>query len=97
MKEPDLGSALVLLPTGIVMIYAAGTPRRMLIKFFAVSGIVAGLFLGDVLFAPPGHWIKVKEYQIRRLLVYVGRTCRSLPLLPEPARPGTSAIDGGTT
>src|SRR5678809_1061548 len=28
MKEPDLGSALVLLPTGLVMLYVAGTPKR---------------------------------------------------------------------
>ena len=28
MKEPDLGSALVLLPTGLVMMLVAGTPRR---------------------------------------------------------------------
>ncbi|MBU6411383.1 MAG: FtsW/RodA/SpoVE family cell cycle protein, partial [Verrucomicrobia bacterium] len=27
LKEPDLGSALVLLPTGLVMMFAAGTPR----------------------------------------------------------------------
>jgi cell division protein FtsW (lipid II flippase) len=26
LKEPDLGSALVLLPTGLVMMYVAGTP-----------------------------------------------------------------------
>src|SRR5215469_4906806 len=32
MKEPDLGSALVLLPTGLVMMAVAGTPRKYLIR-----------------------------------------------------------------
>jgi hypothetical protein len=29
LKEPDLGSALVLLPTGLVMMFVAGTPKRI--------------------------------------------------------------------
>src|ERR1700690_1156169 len=32
LKEPDLGSALVLLPTGLVMLFVAGTPRRYLVR-----------------------------------------------------------------
>jgi len=31
MKEPDLGSALVLVPVGAMMMFVAGTPRRYLI------------------------------------------------------------------
>src|SRR5690349_21315963 len=54
LKEPDLGSALVLLPTGCVMLYAAGTPRKYLLQLFAGIGVLAGLFLADVLWAPPG-------------------------------------------
>jgi len=73
MKEPDLGSALVLLPTGIVMIYAAGTPRRYLVRMFVLGGTLGVLLVGDLLFAPPRFRIPVKEYQIRRLLVYAGR------------------------
>src|SRR4051794_12768717 len=30
MKEPDLGSALVLLPAGLSMLFVAGTPQRFL-------------------------------------------------------------------
>ena len=29
LKEPDLGSALVLLPTGLVMMFVAGTPQKI--------------------------------------------------------------------
>jgi rod shape determining protein RodA len=70
MKEPDLGSALVLLPAGIGMMFAAGVPRRFLLRLAAVVGVLGTLFLVDILFAPP-HWqIKLEDYQRRRLLVY---------------------------
>jgi rod shape determining protein RodA len=72
LKEPDLGSALVLLPTGLVMMFVAGTPKRYLLKLGAGAGIVGALFLGDILFAPPGLQIKMLDYQRQRLLVYFG-------------------------
>ena len=37
LKEPDLGSALVLLPTGLAMLFVAGTPRRYLLRL--VGGV----------------------------------------------------------
>jgi len=73
LKEPDLGSALVLLPTGLAMLFVAGTPRRYLRRLLAGVGILAALFLVDVLWAPPGWWqIKLENYQRQRLLVYFG-------------------------
>ena len=73
LKEPDLGSALVLLPTGLVMMLVAGTPRRFLIKLMAGVGLLASLFVVDVLFAP-AHWrIPMEQYQRNRLLIYFGR------------------------
>ena len=72
MKEPDLGSALVLLPTGLVMMVVAGTPRRFLIMLIGGVAIFGTLILADVLFAPPGWQIKIQEYQRQRLLVYFG-------------------------
>jgi rod shape determining protein RodA len=72
LKEPDLGSALVLLPTGLMMMLVAGTPRKYLLRLVGGVGIVAMLFLADVLFAPP-HWrIPMQDYQRQRLLVYFG-------------------------
>ena len=74
MKEPDLGSALVLVPTGLAMMFVAGTPRRYLVRLMGVVGLLAALFLVDVLFAPPGWWqISLQPYQKNRLLVYFGR------------------------
>jgi rod shape determining protein RodA len=74
LKEPDLGSALVLLPTGLVMMFVAGTPKRYLLKLTGAVGLLAVLFLAVVLFVPPGWWqIPMESYQRDRLLVYFGR------------------------
>jgi rod shape determining protein RodA len=74
MKEPDLGSALVLLPTGLAMLFVAGTPREYLVQLLTLGGVLTVLFLADVLFAPPAlRLIKLQDYQMRRLLVYFGR------------------------
>ena len=73
MKEPDLGSALVLLPPGLAMMFVAGVPRRFLIRLLSLVGVLGALFLVDILFAPPGWQIKLEEYQRERLLVYFGK------------------------
>jgi rod shape determining protein RodA len=73
LKEPDLGSALVLIPTGIAMLLVAGTPKQYLTRLMAGVGILAALFLVDVLFVPPGWWqVRLEDYQRQRLLVYFG-------------------------
>ncbi|HZF01989.1 MAG TPA: rod shape-determining protein RodA [Methylomirabilota bacterium] len=73
MKEPDLGSALVLLPTGLVMMFVAGTPKKYLLRLVGGVGIFVILMLADVLFAPPKLRIPIQEYQRQRLLVYFGK------------------------
>ncbi|MCX8090627.1 MAG: rod shape-determining protein RodA [Verrucomicrobiae bacterium] len=78
LKEPDLGSALVLLPTGLAMMFVAGAPRKYLFRLVGGVGALAALLLVDVLFAPPGWRIKLEEYQRDRLLVYFGRDFTSL-------------------
>ncbi|HWD91171.1 MAG TPA: FtsW/RodA/SpoVE family cell cycle protein [Verrucomicrobiae bacterium] len=72
LKEPDLGSALVLIPTGLAMMFVAGTPRRYLLRLIGGVGLIGLLLLGDVLFAPPHLRIPIQEYQRQRLLVYFG-------------------------
>jgi len=73
LKEPDLGSALVLVPTGLAILYAAGAPKEYLTRLIGGIGVLAALFLVDVLFAPPGWWqVKLENYQRQRLLVYFG-------------------------
>ncbi len=73
MKEPDLGSALVFIPSGFAMMLVAGVPRRYLLQLLGIVGVLASLILVDVLFAPPKWQIKLEEYQRQRLLVYFGR------------------------
>ena len=74
LKEPDLGSALVLLPTGLVMMFVAGTPKQYLLQLVGAVGLFAALFLVDAVFLPPGWWqVSMQPYQRNRLLVYFGR------------------------
>ena len=87
LKEPDLGSSLVFMPTALVMMFVAGVPRAMLGKFLAGAGFVAVLILVDVLFAPPNwKFIKLEEYQRRRLLVYFNVDFVPAGATPEQAR-----------
>jgi rod shape determining protein RodA len=83
LKEPDLGSALIFIPTGLMMMLVAGVPRRFLLRTIGIVGVLAALFLVDILFAPPGWWtIKLEDYQRHRLLVYFGKD-----FAPENASP----------
>jgi rod shape determining protein RodA len=86
LKEPDLGSALVLLPTGLAMLFVAGTPRRYLVRLFGSVGILGTLFVLNVLFAPPNWQVKLEDYQRRRLLVYFGREYTPLSGAPKAER-----------
>jgi rod shape determining protein RodA len=83
MKEPDLGSALVLLPTGLIMMFVAGTPRRYLVQLVGGVGILAVLSLADILFAPRALQIPMQEYQRQRLLVYFGANFADANATPE--------------
>jgi len=73
LKEPDLGSALVLLPTGLVMMLVAGTPRRYLLKLIGIVGLLATLFVVDIKFLPARWQVPMQDYQRNRLLIYFGR------------------------
>jgi rod shape determining protein RodA len=73
MKEPDLGSALVFLPVGLVMMFVAGVPVKFLRRLLLGVGVVVALFLIDILYAPPQWQFKLEDYQRRRLWVYFGR------------------------
>ena len=83
LKEPDLGSALVLLPTGLVMMLVAGTPRKYLVMLVGGVGLVGMLFVADVLFAPKHFRIPMQDYQRQRLLVYFGANFASSDASPQ--------------
>jgi rod shape determining protein RodA len=71
LKQPDLGSALVFMPTTLVMMLVAGVPQRFLVKLVGGTLLLVTLILVDILVAPPGwRMIQLQDYQRHRLLVY---------------------------
>jgi rod shape determining protein RodA len=73
LKEPDLGSALVLLPIGLVMMFAAGVPILYLRRLLAGVALLMAALVVDVLFAPASFRLPIENYQRDRLLVYFGQ------------------------
>jgi rod shape determining protein RodA len=75
LREPDLGSALMFLPVGLVMMFVAGVPTRFLVRTVGVAAAAVALLLADILWAP-NDWqvVKLEPYQKRRLMVYFGRS-----------------------
>jgi rod shape determining protein RodA len=74
LVEPDLGSALVLLPVALAMMFVSGIPTRYLTRLLGGLTLVVTLLVIDIVFAPPHlRLVKIEDYQRRRLLVYFGR------------------------
>jgi rod shape determining protein RodA len=73
LKEPDLGSALVLLPVGLVMMFVAGVPRVYLFRLVGGCALLVSLIVIDIVYAPENWRIPLEEYQRHRLLVYFGK------------------------
>lgn len=76
LKEPDLGSALVFFPVGLVMMLVAGVPIRYLARFVGGVGLLIAFILIEVLFVPVDssfQLVKIEPYQRQRLLTYFGR------------------------
>ena len=82
LAEPDLGTALTLVPAVAVMAFAAGVWRRGLATIAAVGGIAALLVLGAVYEAErPGvpaerrerilRYVPLKPHQVRRVKVFL--------------------------
>lgn len=60
VKQPDLGTALVLLPVLLALLLGAGLPMRL------VGGLLAG---GCAVM--PAAWFALKDYQRERIMVYL--------------------------
>lgn len=78
LMEPDLGTALALVPAAIVMLLAAGVWRRGLVALLAAGGIAAAALLGAVYEAeksgcPPERReailrrVPLKPHQVKRV------------------------------
>ncbi|MGD9782679.1 MAG: rod shape-determining protein RodA [Kiritimatiellia bacterium] len=65
LVEPDLGTAMVLVPTAVIMLFAAGVALRYLagLGLLGLAGIAAAL-------SPLGHFM-MSEYQRERILTFL--------------------------
>ncbi|MFN0069561.1 MAG: rod shape-determining protein RodA [Limisphaerales bacterium] len=87
LAEPDLGSAIVLVPTAFAMMFVGGVPPRLLGMITGAGLLLGTLVTVDALFAPEGwRFIKLKEYQRHRLLVYFGKDFAPEGATPEQRR-----------
>jgi len=82
LAEPDLGTALTLLPAAAVMVFAAGTWRRGLVTIAAIGGLATLFVLGAVYEAEkPGvsaerrerilRFVPLKNHQVKRIRVFL--------------------------
>ncbi|MBQ0033579.1 MAG: FtsW/RodA/SpoVE family cell cycle protein, partial [bacterium] len=82
LAEPDLGTALTLVPAVLVMLLAAGVWRRGLFSIVAVGGLLAMTVLGAVYEAerpgvsPEHHarimrYVPLKDHQVRRIRTFL--------------------------
>ena len=82
LAEPDLGTALALVPATVLMVFAAGTWRRGLVTLATVGGLAALFVLGAVYEAEkPGvpaerrerilRCVPLKPHQVKRVRVFL--------------------------
>jgi rod shape determining protein RodA len=76
LMEPDLGSALVLIPISLAMMYAGNIPPKYLRRLVGGVSLVVVLLVADILLAPANWRVPIEDYQRRRLLVYFNRDYR---------------------
>lgn len=75
LKEPDLSSALVFLPVGLVMMFVAGVPVRYLGRLVGAVALTGFILLADIFWLPADlQFINLEPYQKRRLMVYFGKS-----------------------
>lgn len=69
LKQPDLGTALVLTAILLGMLYMAGARPSHLVGLVLTGLVVIGGMLGA--HVRYGTWIPLKEYQVTRLLIFL--------------------------
>jgi len=68
--EPDLGSALVLIPVGLAMMYVGNIPPKYLRRLIVGAAALVALVIVDVIYAAPKWRFPIQEYQRQRILVF---------------------------
>ena len=75
-KQPDLGTALLIVAAGLYVIFFAGLTWRLILPVLAlgVVGIAAIAFSGDRICAPDVDWPGLREYQKTRVCTLLDPT-----------------------
>jgi rod shape determining protein RodA len=86
LKQPDLGSSLVLIPITLSMVYVGGVPGVYLLRTVGAATLLVVFMVANVLFAPESWRIPLEEYQRHRLLVYFNQDFAPRDATPEQRR-----------
>ncbi len=75
-KQPDLGTALLILASGLYVIFFAGLSWRLVIPVFVLAaiGIAALVFTADAICEPGVQWPFLREYQRMRVCTLLDPT-----------------------
>jgi rod shape determining protein RodA len=76
MKQPDLGTALLVMAAGLAVIFFAGLPWKLVLPpvLLAVVGIVAIVWFENQLCADGVDWVVLHEYQRQRICTLLDPT-----------------------
>ena len=89
MKQPDLGTSLLVLAAGLSVIFFAGLPWKLVLPPVIIAGV--GIFtlvlLGDTLCAEGVRWVVLHDYQQQRI-------CTLLDPTRDPLGKGFHIIQG---
>ena len=88
-KQPDLGTALLVLSAGLYVIFFAGLPWRLILPLLVLGGVaVTAIALsGDALCQPDVDWKLLRDYQKQRV-------CTLLDPSRDPLGKGFHIIQG---
>jgi rod shape determining protein RodA len=89
MKQPDLGTSLLVLAAGLYVIFFAGLSWKLIVPVFALGGIaiLAIVVSADALCAEGVRWVLLREYQQHRV-------CTLLDPTRDPLGKGFHIIQG---
>lgn len=76
LRQPDLGTAILVAASGIFVIYLAGLPWRLIIVVASTAVLLIGLLVlfGDHACAPGVDWPGLREYQRQRVCTLLDPT-----------------------
>ncbi len=88
-RQPDLGTALLVAASGLLIIYFAGLSWRLIVPpvLLLLVGIVVLLWMGDAWCRPGLDWVVLRDYQKQRV-------CTLLNPMVDPLGRGFHTIQG---